>query len=96
MAELKIIRLGHPKLRMKSKSVTKRELRTKRFQTFLDKLAEICMKGNGVGIAAPQVGSNKRVIVIHVDPKKNFYWARPESGFLIGSHSRKKRRLSIF
>lgn len=73
MAALRIIRLGHPKLRMKSKSVTRRELQSKRFQTFLDKLAKICMKGKGVGIAAAQVGVNKRVIVVHVDPKNPRY-----------------------
>ncbi len=73
MAELKIIRLGHPKLRMRSTAVTKRELQTKRFQTFLDKLANICIKNSGVGIAAPQVGVNKRVIVVHVDPKNSRY-----------------------
>lgn len=76
MALLKIIRLGHPKLRLKSKKVTKRQLQGKRFQKFLDDLAETCIKGNGAGIAAPQVGVNKRVIVVHVDPKNPRYPGR--------------------
>src|SRR5258705_10598277 len=73
MAKLKIIRLGHPALRLKSKAVSKRELRGKRLQIFLDNLVQICLKNNGVGIAAPQVGVNKRVIVVTVDPKNPRY-----------------------
>ena len=73
MANLTIVRLGHPALRAKSKSVTKKELATKTFQNFLDGLASVCDKNNGAGIAAPQVGVNKRVIVVHVDPKNPRY-----------------------
>jgi peptide deformylase len=73
MPVLKIIRLGHPKLRVKSKPVSNKELATKSFQKFLDDLAKICIKNNGAGIAAPQVGKNKRVIVVHVDPKNPRY-----------------------
>lgn len=73
MVALKIVRLGHPALRKRSRSVSKKELRTKTFQKFLDKLAAICDENNGAGIAAPQVGVNKRVIVAHVDPKNPRY-----------------------
>jgi peptide deformylase len=73
MSVLKVIRLGHPALRARSRAVTKRELKTKRFQKFLDNLAETCIKSKGVGIAAPQVNVNKRVIVVHVDPKNPRY-----------------------
>ena len=70
---LKIIRIGHPKLRLKSKPVRKSEIKGKRFQKFLDDLAQSCLHDNGVGIAAPQVGVNKRIIVVHVDPKNPRY-----------------------
>ena len=73
MATLKIIRLGNPKLRVKSKPVSKKELKTEKFQKFLNQLVKICTKNNGVGIAAPQVGVNKRIIVVHVDPKNPRY-----------------------
>jgi peptide deformylase len=73
MAALKIVRLGHPALRKRSKFVSKKELKAKPFQEFLDKLAGICDKNDGAGIAAPQVGVNKRVIVVHVDPKNPRY-----------------------
>ena len=42
-------------------------------QQFLDNLVETCIAGNGVGIAAPQVGVNKRIIVVHVNPKNPRY-----------------------
>ena len=70
---LTIVRLGHPALRLRSTSVRKRELKTKKFQNFLDTLAALCLESNGAGIAAPQVGVNKRVIVVHVDPKNPRY-----------------------
>jgi peptide deformylase len=70
---MKLVRLGHPALRARSKSVIVRELRTKRFQKFLDDLADTCKFNKGVGIAAPQVGVNKRVIVVHVSPKNPRY-----------------------
>ena len=71
--KLKIVRLGHPALRAKSKSVSKKELETNEFQNFLDSLAKICVDNNGAGIAAPQLGVNKRVIVVHVDPENSRY-----------------------
>lgn len=73
MVVLKIIRLGNPKLRLKSRKVRRRELQGKRFQQFLDNLIATCLKHNGVGIAAPQVGINKRVIVVNIDPKNPRY-----------------------
>lgn len=73
---LKIVRLGHPALRAKSKVVTKKELAAKSFQRFLDNLAQTCVKSNGAGIAAPQVGVNKRVIVVNVNPKNPRYPGR--------------------
>src|SRR5215211_7881525 len=73
MSKLEIVRLGHPKLRRKSFAVTKRELKTKRFQDFIDELCTICDANKGAGIAAPQVGVNKRVIVVHVDPNNPRY-----------------------
>jgi len=70
---LSLIRLGHPALRIRSTAVAKKQLATKRFQKFLDELVDLCLKSNGAGIAAPQVGVNKRVIVVHVDPKNPRY-----------------------
>lgn len=73
MNALEIVRLGHPALRAKSKPVNKREIKTSAFQVFLDELEALCIKFNGAGIAAPQVGVNKRIIVVNVDPKNPRY-----------------------
>lgn len=70
---LTLIRLGNPILRKKSQRVTQKELKIKKFQLFLDELVHVCLESNGVGVAAPQVGVNKRVIVVHIDPKNPRY-----------------------
>ena len=72
-AHLEIIRLGNPILRQRSLAVKKRSLQTKTFQIFLDNLVFICQSHDGVGIAAPQVGVKKRIIVVTVDPKNPRY-----------------------
>jgi len=77
MSALEVVRLGHPALRRKSERVGVSELAGAAFQKFLDELAATCLEGNGVGIAAPQVGINKRVIVVHVDPSNPRYPGRP-------------------
>ncbi len=58
MATFRLIRLGHPILRQKAKSVPLKKIKSKAFQIFLDKLVATCLKSNGVGIAAPQVGKS--------------------------------------
>ena len=73
MATLDMVRLGNPILRTKSVPVLIKELQTKSFQIFLDNLAATCLKNDGVGIAAPQVGILKRVIVVTVDPQNPRY-----------------------
>ena len=76
MSVLPIVRLGHPSLRLKSEPVSLKELKTSRFQKFLDDLALTCRKASGAGIAAPQVGVNKRVIVVSGDPNNSRYPGR--------------------
>src|SRR5579862_7764091 len=73
MPTFTLTRLGNPVLRKKSQFVSIAKIRTKSFQKFLDKLAKTCLKNKGVGIAAPQVGKNIRVIVVHVDPNNPRY-----------------------
>src|SRR5579859_4650556 len=73
MTTFPLIHLGNPILRRKSIPVTKARLRSKAFQKFLDKLAKTCLKHKGAGIAAPQIGKNIRVIIVHVDPNNPRY-----------------------
>lgn len=71
MSTFNMIRLGNPILRTKSEEVSLQELHTQKFQLFLDRLRNTLTKGLGVGIAAPQVGVSKRVIVVNIDHKRS-------------------------
>ena len=73
MTTFPLISLGNPILREKSRPVPQTRLASPAFQKFLDKLAKTCVKNKGVGIAAPQVGKNIRVIVVSVDPANPRY-----------------------
>ncbi|HOA85238.1 MAG TPA: peptide deformylase, partial [Bacillota bacterium] len=61
MAKLKILKEGDPTLRRKSRPVT--EI-TPRILTLLDDMVETMRDANGCGLAAPQVGVLRRVVVI--------------------------------
>src|SRR3989339_807811 len=64
---LKIITNPNSILRKKSKEVKISDIKTKKFQTFCHDLIETMKKKDGVGLAAPQIGKNIRVFVIHND-----------------------------
>lgn len=61
MATRKIREIGDPVLTKKSKEVT--EI-TPRLQELIDDMFETLYEENGVGLAAPQVGILKRIVVI--------------------------------
>jgi peptide deformylase len=61
MAVFKVVEIGDPVLREKAKKITKI---TDALQQLLDDMAETMYAANGVGLAAPQVGLSKRVIVV--------------------------------
>ncbi|HYG59916.1 MAG TPA: peptide deformylase [Symbiobacteriaceae bacterium] len=64
MAILEIVKDPHPVLRKKAKPVTKI---SPAIRQLLDDMAETMYEAPGVGLAAPQVGVSKRIIVI--DPQ---------------------------
>lgn len=63
MAKLKVLVAGDPVLRQISKPVDRID---KKLQRFLKDMAETMYAEDGVGLAAPQVGVLKRVVVIDV------------------------------
>ena len=63
MAIRKIVELGEEKLRKISKPVEKFDLR---LRILLKDMADTMYKANGVGLAAPQVGILKRVVVVDI------------------------------
>lgn len=63
MAIFKIVTLGDPILREKAEPVRKI---TSHIHKLLDNMAETMYAAPGVGLAAPQIGVSKRVIVVDV------------------------------
>ena len=63
MAIRKIVEIGDEKLRKQCKPVEKFDLR---LRLLLKDMADTMYKAEGVGLAAPQVGTLKRVVVIDV------------------------------
>ena len=74
MTTFSLISLGNPILRQKSNANSQDSTSIKSVSKIsADKLAKTCLKSKGVGIAAPQVGKNIRVIVVSVDPNNPRY-----------------------
>jgi peptide deformylase len=65
MAKLKILKDGDTALRLKSRPVSDIN---KRILTLLDDMTETMRHADGVGLAAPQVGVLRRVVVIECEP----------------------------
>ena len=61
MAKLKILKVGDPTLRKTSRPV---DNVTPRIITLLDDMVETMRTADGVGLAAPQVGILRRIVVI--------------------------------
>ena len=64
MAKLKIVKVGDDVLRKKCRPVD--EI-TPKILILLDDMAETMHEANGVGLAAPQVGILRRIVVIEVE-----------------------------
>ncbi len=71
-----IVRIGTPSLREPSVDVTPEQIQDPAFQALIDDMIETMHHLNGVGIAAPQIGHNIRVVVIEVTKSLRY----PEAG----------------
>ena len=68
MARLDILTYPNPKLAEKSTSV---EQVDDTIRTLIDDMIETMYTADGVGLAAPQVGVNQRVIVLDCEPRED-------------------------
>ena len=75
MAILNILKEGEPTLSKISRPVEKI---TERMLTLLDDMAETMRRAEGVGLAAPQVGVLRRIVVVEVDPGHLIELINPE------------------
>ncbi|MBU2566294.1 peptide deformylase [Patescibacteria group bacterium] len=53
-----------PSVRERSIEIAQKDITTKEFQDFLNKLIKTMEVEDGVGIASPQIGINKRVVIV--------------------------------
>ena len=69
----------HPNktLREKSKKLDLKEIKDKKFQSFVLDMKETMIKKDGIGLAAPQVGKNIRLIIVS-DQEKIIPMINPE------------------
>ncbi len=67
MAILNILKEGDSTLRKKSRAV---EEISPRIWRLLDDMHETLAKAEGVGLAAPQVGVLRRIVIVEIDDKK--------------------------
>ena len=65
MAKLKIVKIGDDTLRKVCRPV---DAVTPRIVTLLDDMIETMREADGCGLAAPQVGVLRRIVVIEVEP----------------------------
>ena len=69
---LKLIHLGNPVLRQKSRPVPEPEIKTPAFQKYIDDLIDTMHHAEGVGIASVQVGIPKAVFVVEVKSNRRY------------------------
>ena len=92
MAKLKIVKIGDDVLRKKCRPVD--EI-TPKILTLLDDMAETMRAAEGVGLAAPQVGILRRVVVIEVEEGKLIELINPKIIAYSGEQEGQEGCLSI-
>ena len=92
MAKLKIVTLGDEVLRKTCRPV---EAITPRVLTLLDDMADTMRAANGVGLAAPQVGVLRRMVVIEVEEGKLIELINPKIIAFSGEQEGEEGCLSI-
>ena len=77
MSILKVAHMGHPCLRRVSSPIEPERLRTPELQRFCDDLYETMVETDGVGLAAPQVHVNERIVVFQLDDAAPMWLVNP-------------------
>ena len=67
MAVKKVLRLGNPLLRQKSLAIDESEVKTKDFKKLIKDMFETMRFENGIGLAAPQIGILKRIVIVGIE-----------------------------
>ncbi len=92
MAKLKILTVGDSTLRAISRPVDKI---TPRIERLLDDMIETMRKADGVGLAAPQVGVLRRIVVIETPDEGLFELINPKIIATAGEQESEEGCLSV-
>ena len=92
MAKLKIVKIGDDTLRKVCRPVDKI---TPRVLTLLDDMVDTMRAADGVGLAAPQVGILKRIVVIETEPGKVIELINPKIIAFSGEQTGEEGCLSV-
>ena len=92
MAKLKILTVGDDTLRKVCRPVEKITPRT---LTLLDDMVETMRAANGCGLAAPQVGVLRRIVVIETTPGKVIELINPKIIAYMGKQKEEEGCLSV-
>lgn len=92
MAVYEIVKKGDPILREKAKEVKEINASILRL---LDNMKDTMYAANGVGLAAPQIGVPKRVIIVDIGDEELFELVNPEIVFSEGLETDTEGCLSV-
>ncbi len=92
MAKLQIRKLGDEALRKSCRPV---DAITPRVLTLLDDMVETMRAANGVGLAAPQVGILRRIVVVEVEPGEVYELINPKIIAFSGEQTDQEGCLSV-
>lgn len=67
-----LVKIGNPVLRKKTRTVTRKQLVSKKFQVYLKQMASQMRKARGVGLASNQLGFNNRALVMECRGNKRY------------------------
>lgn len=73
MSILKVLKIGNPILRKKSLEISEDEIRTKEFKRLVRDMFDTMHYENGIGLAAPQIGILKRLVIIGAEEQNPRY-----------------------
>lgn len=92
MAKLKIVKVGDSTLRKVCRPVEKITPRT---LTLLDDMVETMRAANGCGLAAPQVGILRRIVVVETEPGEVIELINPKIIAFSGEQKEEEGCLSV-
>jgi peptide deformylase len=77
MAVREILRMGDPRLLIKSEAIDPGSIKTEAIQAIIRDLFDTMKAANGAGLAAPQIGHNLQIVIFGFDQNPRYPNAAP-------------------